>query len=418
MIALIAPASASALYIQCPPAGLDRGCQYLIMVTDSGATVARDPSQRPYEGAADSLIGVQNNSSRAVQSLRLTASSTIFEFDGDGLCNNARGPAPAGCQPPPGSSASCNPSTVSTNHCSFPPPPGEPPGYTEPGATNYAEEHPPNTPVPAPWPGGELQNGYEGPGTWFSNVTADLKTGSVNFSPALLPGQTTYFSLEEPNSVVSAVVNVPPVRTSISLRLSGDGLTGSRLTVPQGAAVVARAQISGARSGTANGMINYAFFLDKACANAVGVPSSAPVSNGGAAPSSPARLAPGRYYVRATYNGDALHSPSASRCGTTVVVSAIRFVSSLPSNRSCLGSRTLRFRLRAPKGIAARGAVIELGGRRVMGVRFGRKPPLIVLRHLPAGRFHIALILTARDGRIFEDSRIYHLCAGGSRSRG
>ena len=33
-------------------------------------------------------------------------------------------------------------------------------------------------------PGG-TQNGYEGPTTWFSNVSSDTSSGTVNFSPAL-----------------------------------------------------------------------------------------------------------------------------------------------------------------------------------------------------------------------------------------
>ena len=61
-------------------------------------------------------------------------------------------------------------------------------------------------------PGG-TQNGYEGPTTWFSNVKLDTSgqpsAGQVNFSPALLPGQSTYFSLEEPPTNTIGVGSTP-----------------------------------------------------------------------------------------------------------------------------------------------------------------------------------------------------------------
>ena len=59
------------------------------------------------------------------------------------------------------------------------------------------------------------QNGYEGPTSWFSNVTSNTSSGQVNFSPAIPPGGTTYFSLEEPpvggNLNVGTPTLPPPV---------------------------------------------------------------------------------------------------------------------------------------------------------------------------------------------------------------
>src|SRR4051794_1456846 len=92
---LDAPAS-EALFPQCPPVDLDTGCQFLITVTDAGSTVAEDPSQRPYEGEDDALIGVQNSSSRAIAALPLSASG-LFSFEQDGMCDPGSPPVPSGC---------------------------------------------------------------------------------------------------------------------------------------------------------------------------------------------------------------------------------------------------------------------------------------------------------------------------------
>jgi hypothetical protein len=407
-IALGLCSTASAAFTQCPPVGKDTGCQFLITITDAAPMVAQDSAQPPYEGIADSLMGIQNSSSHMVASISLAATGGPFHFDGDGLCNNASGPAPAGCQPPPGSTAACNPSTANTNHCSFPPPPGEPPGYSEPGATNYSEETA-KTPAPPPWPNGILQNGYEGPRTWFSNVTADFNGGVVNFSPPLAPGETTYFSVEQPNSGVSAVVNVPTAATSITTRLSGDGWSGTRLIVPQGAPVTDAATLGGPSAATASGTVNYRAFRDKACTLPVGSPSTAPVTKGKAAPSAPINLAPGTYYMQATYNGDAVNAPSATACGANVLVVARRFNAGLPSTRACLASG-LRFQIRKPKGVRSVRSYININGRFLKRIGMvGKRGPLVTIGKMPAGRFRVQVIAT-RGTSTFEDSRLYHRC--------
>jgi hypothetical protein len=402
-----APAVAAPEFPQCPAVGEDTGCQFLITITDSGATVQQDASQGPYEGVADSLVGIENDSSRDVQSVQLSAANILFEFDGDGMCNNAHGPAPQGCQPPPGSNATCNPSKVNTNHCSFPPPAGEPPNYTEPGATDYGEESPNNTPVPPPWPNGDLQNGYEGPGVWFSNVAANFHSGVVNFSPPLTPGQSTYFSVEEPNSVVTAVANVQPAGTTTTTRLSGDGLHSTTITVPRGKPVTDRAFIAGQRAANASGSVNYTFFKDKGCTHPAAPSSSAAVSKDSAGASKPVKLAPGTYYARATYNGDAVNSPSVSACGAEVLIVARRFNAGLPSNDVCVAHRTLIFRIQKPRSLKASNALIEINGKLFRKTRFGK---LVIIHKLPKGRFHIEVITVNRHGVTYEQSRAYRTC--------
>jgi hypothetical protein len=191
----VAPASAGALFRQCPPVGGNTGCQALITLEDGAASVRQDPTQPYYDFSDDSLVGVQNNTSEAVTALPLAA-PRAFAFDGDGICNPSPGGNVAllpGCVPAPGSP----PGTVcgrEDGSCSYPRPPGQPPGHVEPGA-----------------PPGTTQNGYEGPDTWFSDVTPGGASGTVNFSPALEPGDSTYFGLEAPPSLVDLQVGAPAV---------------------------------------------------------------------------------------------------------------------------------------------------------------------------------------------------------------
>jgi hypothetical protein len=304
---------------QCPPVGLDTSCQFLIQISDQGLRLQNDPSQPAFDGNKDSLVGVQNNSSRAVESMSIQGVN-LFAFDGDGLCNSGMGPAPRGCQPPPGSSgASCNPSTVRTNHCSFPPPPGEPPNYTEPRATDDSEtDGGPVTPA-APWPNGDLQNGYEGPRTWFSDVPADAQSGVVHFSPPLAPRESTYFSLEEQLGPTTTIRVGSIARTVTTVRLSAPGRSGTRLVVRHGKPVRATARISGpTRIAASWGTVTYTMFRDKACTRPMGKPSIVGVDKGNPRPSAAFRPGIGTYYAKARYSGDAVYAPSESRCGAAV----------------------------------------------------------------------------------------------------
>lgn len=136
---------------ECPALGADTSCGILVQVTDSANNIIGDPSQGPYDGSDDTLIGVLNSSSDSIGSLTLSSDTDLFNFDQDGLCT-ASG-APAGC----------------------------PFGPT----------------------------GYEGPGTSFSAITPDTSGGVVNFSPPVAPGATAYFSLEEPLSATMVTAGGP-----------------------------------------------------------------------------------------------------------------------------------------------------------------------------------------------------------------
>src|SRR5580704_9670131 len=170
------------MFTECPPVDQNSGCQFLITVNNGTETVLQDTNQGPYEGADDSLIGVLNNSSSPVSQLPLAVpGSGLFGFEGDGICNPGGPPVPSGCAPQAGTAAGTDCTQGLGGTCAFPVPASEPAGYIEPGGS---------TGVP--------QNGYEGPTSWFSNVSTDTSSGVVHFSPAIPPGGSTYFSLEEP----------------------------------------------------------------------------------------------------------------------------------------------------------------------------------------------------------------------------
>jgi hypothetical protein len=186
---------------QCPPVDNNGGCQFLITATNSGTTIQTDGNQPAYDdGGDDALIGIQNNTSKPISSIPLSVPNTaLFGFEQDGLCDPGSSPIPSGCTPVSTPGAICRPS----DSCAFPAPPGQPAGYTEPDPLSNS-----------------TQNGYEGPRNWFSNISSDQSSGRVNFSPALQPGESTYFSLEE-----------PPVGSSLNASATPTGLNSAPPTV-------------------------------------------------------------------------------------------------------------------------------------------------------------------------------------------
>jgi len=137
---------------ECPSIGDDTSCEILIDVDNSGQNVYADPALGPYDGIDDSLVGVLNSSSYPLSSLVLSSNTNIFGFDGDGICT-----------------------------------------YTFTGSSGC--------------PYGTT--GYEGPGTSFSNINASQTGGSVVFSPAIAPGKSAYFSLEEALTAATVVSGGP-----------------------------------------------------------------------------------------------------------------------------------------------------------------------------------------------------------------
>ena len=209
-------------FTECPAVFDDTGCQYLIQVNNGTETVLNDPNQGPYEGAEDSLIGVVNNSSSPVSELPLAVpGSDLFGFDGDGICDAGGPPIPSGCAPQSGTPAGTDCTQGAGGTCAFPVPSGEPAGYIEPGGSS-----------------GVPQNGYEGPTTWFSNVSTDTSSGVVHFSPPIPPGGSTYFSLEEPpaNTTIGVGGTAPLPGGMSPPTVTSTGANFSALVNPNGQA--------------------------------------------------------------------------------------------------------------------------------------------------------------------------------------
>ncbi len=135
-------------YRECPAIGDDQSCGILIYVTSSGAQVLSDPSQGPYDGGDDTLVGILNASGKPLASISLSSGSDAFGFDGDGICNY--------------------------------------PGWTGGEKCPYGP------------------TGYEGPGTHFSVSSGD--SGDVLLTPkAAAGGGSAYFGLENALSNASLV---------------------------------------------------------------------------------------------------------------------------------------------------------------------------------------------------------------------
>src|SRR5437899_11535970 len=84
-------------FTQCPPVWVDTSCAVLIVFNADGSrTTLVDPTQPPFDGIEDTLIGVQNNSTVSITMLGLSGTN-IFGFDGDGLCATFISPRPGGC---------------------------------------------------------------------------------------------------------------------------------------------------------------------------------------------------------------------------------------------------------------------------------------------------------------------------------
>jgi hypothetical protein len=110
--------------------------------------------------------------------------------------------------------------------------------------------------------------------------------------------------------------------TIVSTSLSGGGQSGASITVPQGTPVTDTASIGGSGGSSASGSVSYEVFANSSCAGAATSAGSGTVSGGAAGGSSAgvaAALAPGKYYWRASYGGDASHEGSTSPCGSEVL---------------------------------------------------------------------------------------------------
>lgn len=189
-LALVASSPASAQnWNTCPSLGSNTaGCAVLITVGSGGSlSILLNPTNsQPYDGSDDALVGVVNNSGASLSSLRLSASgSGLFGFEGDGICDGTY-------------TLTCD-----AAH-----------GFT--------------------FPTGYSNTGYEGPNTFFSNISTDTDSGTVNFMTALTNGGATYFSLENTPSALAA--DSLGGTGTVGGTVGGGGNTGS--TTPEPSSLV------------------------------------------------------------------------------------------------------------------------------------------------------------------------------------
>jgi hypothetical protein len=399
MGAFAGSAAAAPQFPQCPAVGGDTGCQYLITVNQLGVvSIASDPSQPSYADnlaathesgpPTDALMGVENDSGAPVGSLVLTG-PIISEFDGDGICSNASGAIPSGCRTPSGSTA-CG---TFNGPCSFPPSPGEPAGYTD-----FSEV----APAPPAWPNGDVQNGYEGPATWFSNVLPSPHNGvTVNFSPALAPGGSTYFSLESPPTL--------PVTTWLTATQTAAGAHSPVVYLTRGTWVENSAQLLGG-NGHLGGNVTFKLFRGATCSGS-GIPAGTSAISSGTLVSSQVVLnGAGKYLWQVSYAGDGKNAASVTNCGAQTVVVPKTGKIGLPATKKCMSVLSAKLRLGRQRirtaEVFANGRLLGTFGAKIR-LRIHNREKVAVIASTAKRAFARGLT----DQRLFrQQSQTYHAC--------
>ncbi|MGO9761051.1 MAG: hypothetical protein ACLP1Q_07320 [Solirubrobacteraceae bacterium] len=155
------------------------------------------------------------------------------------------------------------------------------------------------------------------------NGTSVPPSSPVTLAPGTYYWQATYQGDElhdESTSVCGSEIETvePPQPTTLTTSLSGGGKSGERVAVAEGVPVQDSATLAGANASSATGTVTYMVYSNSECSNLVAEAGTVSVSGAAVPPSTAETLAPGTYYWQATYNGDELHEPSFSECGSEV----------------------------------------------------------------------------------------------------
>lgn len=144
----------------------------------------------------------------------------------------------------------------------------------------------------------------------------ELEGGKTYYWQAHYGGDTKN---AESTSACTEVLNVK-AKTSLSLKLAGEGSEGEEITISAGSEAEGKATLSGTNSATAGGKAVYNIYSDKECKTFVVGSGEVEVKAGKIPPSSKKVLEGGKtYYWQVTYKGDALHQESKSTCGKAVL---------------------------------------------------------------------------------------------------
>jgi len=115
-------------------------------------------------------------------------------------------------------------------------------------------------------------------------------------------------------------VVVPPPLTTL---LSGEGESGTEITVEEGASVTDAATINEPNASTATGKVEYNVYSDGECKELATSAGEVTVATGGIVPaSSPVTLPAGVYFWQAGYSGDLSHPAATSSCGDEILIVA------------------------------------------------------------------------------------------------
>jgi len=145
MAGTVCPAGNGANPLPYNPDNAATGCNVVITIPASGSITVVVKDVTPYENSEDVMVGVVNNSSAPVGSVNITSTTGVFGLDGDGICVYT---------------------FVGSAYCNANQKAGIDPGD------------------------------YYGPTSTFSAISSNGNNGTVNFSPAIAAGASSYFSLE------------------------------------------------------------------------------------------------------------------------------------------------------------------------------------------------------------------------------
>jgi uncharacterized repeat protein (TIGR01451 family) len=142
------------------------------------------------------------------------------------------------------------------------------------------------------------------------------------------------------SACTSEVVTIVPNSVVINTRLSGQGQAGQHITVQTGNPVTDSATLTG-ESADAGGTVTYTVYSDSACATVFGDAGTVNVTNGSVPNSNPVTFtAPGTYYWKAAYSGDANNEAAVSTCTdetVTVIAPQLTILKSFTGNSKGTG---------------------------------------------------------------------------------